>query len=311
MTSRSLTKHVHEMANFPAIDAPSRGPRLPGRRRRRARRPRARGRRRGRPALPRSRHGSGRTRRHLDLRSDPLPAVASTSLISSAAERARFYRESTRDDGSLLREYEIFAVDREIEIAPGLVFPAWTFNGQVPGPTLRATEGDRVRVRFVNQGTHPHTLHFHGWHPPAMDGSLPEHQVAPGGEFLYEFDAEPFGLHLYHCHAIPSEAAHPQGSLRRLPGRPQAGPSAGRRDGDGDERVRHQLRRRQRSVRGQHRRVPPHDRADPGQGRRAGAHQPGQRHRVRPDQQPAPPRHVLRRLPHRHPPRDRARPPTP
>ncbi len=120
-----------------------------------------------------------------------------------AAERARFYRESTRDDGSLLREYEIFAVDREIEIAPGLFFPAWTYNGQVPGPTLRATEGDRVKVRFVNQGTHPHTIHFHGWHPPAMDGSLPEHQVEPGGEFLYEFDAEPFGLHLYHCHAIP------------------------------------------------------------------------------------------------------------
>ena len=120
-----------------------------------------------------------------------------------ATERARFYRESTREDGSLLREYEIFAVDREIEIAPGLVFPAWTFNGQVPGPTLRATEGDRVKVRFTNQGTHPHTLHFHGWHPPAMDGSLPEHQVPPGGEFLYEFDAEPFGLHLYHCHAIP------------------------------------------------------------------------------------------------------------
>ncbi|HEX2466532.1 MAG TPA: multicopper oxidase domain-containing protein [Thermoanaerobaculia bacterium] len=120
-----------------------------------------------------------------------------------ATERARFYRESIREDGSLLREYEIFAVDREIEIAPGLVFPAWTFNGHVPGPTLRATEGDRVKVRFTNQGSHPHTLHFHGWHPPAMDGSLPEHQVPPGGEFLYEFDAEPFGLHLYHCHAIP------------------------------------------------------------------------------------------------------------
>jgi FtsP/CotA-like multicopper oxidase with cupredoxin domain len=118
-------------------------------------------------------------------------------------ERSRWYRETPRPDGSLLREYEIFAVDREIEIAPGLFFPAWTFNGQVPGPTLRATEGDRVRIRFVNQGTHPHTLHFHGWHPPEMDGSLPEHQVAPGGEFLYEFDAEPFGLHLYHCHAAP------------------------------------------------------------------------------------------------------------
>jgi FtsP/CotA-like multicopper oxidase with cupredoxin domain len=120
-----------------------------------------------------------------------------------STERERFYRESVRADGSLLREYEIFAVDREIEIAPGLVFPAWTFNGQVPGPTLRATVGDRVKVRFTNQGTHPHTIHFHGWHPPEMDGSLPEHQVPPGGEFLYEFDAEPFGLHLYHCHAIP------------------------------------------------------------------------------------------------------------
>jgi FtsP/CotA-like multicopper oxidase with cupredoxin domain len=94
-------------------------------------------------------------------------------------------------------------VDREIEIAPGVFFPAWTYNGEVPGPTLRATEGDRVRVRFLNQGSHPHTIHFHGWHPPGMDGSLPDQQVLPGETFLYEFDAEPFGLHLYHCHANP------------------------------------------------------------------------------------------------------------
>jgi FtsP/CotA-like multicopper oxidase with cupredoxin domain len=118
-------------------------------------------------------------------------------------KRSKFYRETPRPDGSLLREYEIVAVDREIEIAPGVYFPAWTFNGQVPGPTLRATEGDRVRVTFVNQGSHPHTIHFHGWHPPEMDGALPEHQVMPGARFVYEFDAEPFGLHLYHCHAVP------------------------------------------------------------------------------------------------------------
>jgi FtsP/CotA-like multicopper oxidase with cupredoxin domain len=121
----------------------------------------------------------------------------------SGGDRQKFYRETPRPDGSLLREYRIVAVDREIEIAPGIVFPAWTFNGQVPGPTLRATEGDRVRVTFVNQGSHPHTMHFHGWHPPEMDGSLPEHEVMPGGTFVYEFDAEPFGLHLYHCHAAP------------------------------------------------------------------------------------------------------------
>jgi FtsP/CotA-like multicopper oxidase with cupredoxin domain len=118
-------------------------------------------------------------------------------------ERARFYRETPRPDGSLFREFEIHAVDREIEIAPGVYFPAWTYNGQVPGPTLRATEGDRIRVNFINQGSHPHTIHFHGWHSPEMDGSLPNHQVQPGGRFVYEFDADPFGLHLYHCHAVP------------------------------------------------------------------------------------------------------------
>ena len=118
-------------------------------------------------------------------------------------QRARYYRETARPDGTLLREYHLVAIDREIEIAPGIFFPAWTYNGQVPGPTLRATEGDRVRVRFLNQGSHPHTIHFHGWHPPEMDGSLPAHEVRPGDTFVYEFDAEPSGLHLYHCHASP------------------------------------------------------------------------------------------------------------
>ena len=118
-------------------------------------------------------------------------------------ERARVYRETPRSDGTMLREYELFAVDRDIEIAPGVFFPAWTYNGQVPGPTIRATAGDHLRINFTNQGSHPHTLHFHGWHRPDMDGSLPAHQVLPGESFLYEFDADPFGVHLYHCHANP------------------------------------------------------------------------------------------------------------
>ncbi len=135
---------------------------------------------------------------------DPDAYLRSFNFSHLAEEqRARYYRETPRPDGSLLREYEIFAVDREIEIAPGVKFPAWTYNGEVPGPTIRATEGDLVRVHFVNQGAHPHTIHFHGWHHPDMDGSLPEHQVLPGRDFTYEFTAEPFGLHLYHCHAVP------------------------------------------------------------------------------------------------------------
>jgi FtsP/CotA-like multicopper oxidase with cupredoxin domain len=135
---------------------------------------------------------------------DPTRFLRSWNFMDlPPAERAKYYRETPRPDGTLLREYNLFAVDREIEIAPNLFFPAWTYNGQVPGPTLRATEGDRVKVTFLNQGAHPHSIHFHGWHPPEMDGSLPSQQVLPGEQFVYEFDAEPFGLHLYHCHTVP------------------------------------------------------------------------------------------------------------
>ncbi len=115
----------------------------------------------------------------------------------------RFYRETRRADGTRLREYQFVAVDREIEIAPGVYFPAWTYNGQVPGPTIRATEGDTIRIRLINQGSHPHTLHFHGWHRYEMDGAFPDQFVPPGGEFIYEFEADPVGLHLYHCHSVP------------------------------------------------------------------------------------------------------------
>ncbi len=112
---------------------------------------------------------------------------------------------STLPNGVRLREYNVVAVDKEIEIAPGLFFPAWTYNGRVPGPTLRATEGDRLRIHFHNGGSHPHTLHFHGVHPPEMDGvtGIGAGEILPGHTFTYEFDAEPFGCHLYHCHAVP------------------------------------------------------------------------------------------------------------
>src|SRR6185503_1301628 len=67
-----------------------------------------------------------------------------------------------------VRRYTLVATDEEIEIAPGVFFPAWTYNGTVPGPVIRATEDDILRVRFVNAGVHPHTIHFHGIHPTTM-----------------------------------------------------------------------------------------------------------------------------------------------
>ena len=108
-------------------------------------------------------------------------------------------------NGGTLREFHIAAIDKEIEIAPGVYFPAWTYNGRVPGPSLRCVEGDRIRITFVNAGSHPHTIHFHGIHSASMDGvpGVGAGVIEPGESTIYEFDAFPFGCHLYHCHANP------------------------------------------------------------------------------------------------------------
>jgi FtsP/CotA-like multicopper oxidase with cupredoxin domain len=107
--------------------------------------------------------------------------------------------------GRVVREWELFAVDKEIEVAPGVRFAAWTYNERIPGPTLRAREGERLRITLVNGSQHSHTIHFHGIHPAEMDGvpGVGAGEIAPGSKAVYEFDALPAGLHLYHCHVRP------------------------------------------------------------------------------------------------------------
>jgi FtsP/CotA-like multicopper oxidase with cupredoxin domain len=109
----------------------------------------------------------------------------------------------TDEDGRTVREWVVTAIEREIEIAPGVFFPAWTFDGRVPGPAFRCVEGERLRFIFQNGGTHPHSMHFHGIHSARMDGVPGQGMVDPGEDFVYEFEAKPFGCHLYHCHALP------------------------------------------------------------------------------------------------------------
>jgi FtsP/CotA-like multicopper oxidase with cupredoxin domain len=112
-------------------------------------------------------------------------------------------------NGQVLREWHLVAIEKEIEVAPGISYPAWTYNGRVPGPTLRCREGERLAIHFSNGSAHPHTIHFHGLHPAVMDGmpgvgeGIGGGTIEAGESFTYEFVAEPFGLHLYHCHVSP------------------------------------------------------------------------------------------------------------
>jgi FtsP/CotA-like multicopper oxidase with cupredoxin domain len=80
---------------------------------------------------------------------------------------------------------------------------AWTYNGTVPGPELRVTEGDRVRVTLINRLPAATSIHWHGLRlPNAEDGvaGVTQDAVAPGGTFTYEFVVQDPGTYWYHSH---------------------------------------------------------------------------------------------------------------
>jgi manganese oxidase len=141
---------------------------------------------------------------------DPLQTAVDMNPATAVVDPMKYLREfnygkvSKLSDGKTLREFTLVASDNLVkEISPGVFYNVWTFNGTVPGPTIRATEGDIVRINFINNGSMPHSLHLHGVHPANMDGVF--EMISPGGEFTYEFTAEPFGVFPYHCHMTPLE----------------------------------------------------------------------------------------------------------
>ena len=140
---------------------------------------------------------------------DVLDSVNADERTDLTIDPMKYLREfnygrvSTTENGTTLREFTLIAQDKNLEISPGVFMDAWTFNGTIPAPTIRATEGDLVKIEFINNGSKPHTLHTHGIHPSNMDGVF--EIIAPGGRFTYEFTAEPFGVFPYHCHMQPLE----------------------------------------------------------------------------------------------------------
>ncbi len=102
--------------------------------------------------------------------------------------------------------YRTFDLDLRIvrhSPLPGVEAHMLAFNGRVPGPTIRVTEGDWVKVRFKNRTELMHTIHWHGLDVPyTMDGVpwVTQDPVRPGQTFIYRFQARPAGTRFYHCH---------------------------------------------------------------------------------------------------------------
>ncbi len=131
-----------------------------------------------------------------------LALLALTALAGGRTRGSRPAKAQAPAEGTV-REFTLVAEPVRWQIQPGLVVDGWGYNGQIPGPTLRATEGDRVRVHLINRLPVPTTIHWHGIDvPPAMDGvpGLSQDPVPPGGSFTYEFTATNPGTRWYHSH---------------------------------------------------------------------------------------------------------------
>jgi FtsP/CotA-like multicopper oxidase with cupredoxin domain len=118
---------------------------------------------------------------------------------------------SKDQSGRTVRQFTLIVQEHQkIPISyEGHIFDAWTYNGTIPGPTIRVTEGDLVRIRVINsnENEHPHSLHTHSIHFAKNDGvsmgGYPGGAISPGRSFTYEFIAQPYGVYPYHCHVDP------------------------------------------------------------------------------------------------------------
>lgn len=111
-------------------------------------------------------------------------------------ERAR------RAAGARVTTVELAAVAGEVDLG-GVPVPTWTFDGRLPGKEIRVKKGEVLRVRLKNQLPQPTTIHWHGLAlRNDMDGvpDLTQPEVAPGGEFTYEFTVPDAGTYWFHPH---------------------------------------------------------------------------------------------------------------
>jgi nitrite reductase (NO-forming) len=89
----------------------------------------------------------------------------------------------------------------ELEIAPGVKQVMWTFDDQVPGPTMRGKVGDIFRVTLTNEGALPHSIDFHA-SKVAWDDEM--RSIGPGQSLVYEYEAKHAGIFMYHCGTAPA-----------------------------------------------------------------------------------------------------------
>jgi nitrite reductase (NO-forming) len=128
-------------------------------------------------------------------------SLQARALAAAASRRAAFPAKLPPVQAGKVVRVTITVKDTTVEIAPGVRYRAWTFNGRVPGPVLHVRQGQRVEVTFRNAGNIPHSFDIHAARVPANRAFK---DVAPGGSLRFSFVARDPGVFLYHCVTGPA-----------------------------------------------------------------------------------------------------------
>jgi FtsP/CotA-like multicopper oxidase with cupredoxin domain len=140
---------------------------------------------------------------------DAMHKAGVETFVTNAGKDTTFWRQPltyTLKDG--YKVFEITCNEGSWDTTPGQTIPAMMYNGLVPGPKIRVTEGDKVRVVCKNAMSQSTAIHFHGvLVPNKMDGVpfITQDPIKPGGAFTYEFTARNYGSHMYHSHHNAAE----------------------------------------------------------------------------------------------------------
>ena len=131
-------------------------------------------------------------------------SAAPISLPANAAELAAAHHPFSAQLPPLTKghvhHYTITLADRVVEIAPGIRFSGWTFDGTAPGPVVHVRQGDMVDIELVNGGAIPHSIDFHAADiaPEKAFATIPH-----GGSIHFRFRAGTPGAFMYHCGTAP------------------------------------------------------------------------------------------------------------
>lgn len=149
---------------------------------------------------------------------DAAPGMTPDEMDEVMAKRTKAFPAETEGLGGQpleptvlpdgTKRFELTAEVVDWEVEPGKTVKAWTYNGTVPGPTIRVAVGDRVEVVLRNALPESTAIHFHGLRTPnAMDGvpDITQAPIKPGAAFTYAFVARGPAVGMYHSHHNAAE----------------------------------------------------------------------------------------------------------